>query len=138
MAGGLFGQVDLLHGDFVYDDGGTITNNDIVTGERNLSDVWIYDFWGEYPLVHPKSHKSWRPLTTLSFHINFVYFGGRDPFGYHIVNVLLHAVAERSARGGAGDEPADGRRARALWLVALALAVGVAVATATVRLRGKR
>ena len=67
MAGGLFGQVDLLHGDFVYDDGGTITNNDIVTGERNLSDVWIYDFWGEYPLIHPKSlPDSWNVLQRAS------------------------------------------------------------------------
>jgi hypothetical protein len=123
LAGGLFGQVDLLHGDFVYDDGGTITNNDIVTGERNLSDVWIYDFWGEYPLVHPKSHKSWRPLTTLSFHINFVYFGGRDPFGYHIVNVLLHAVVSAlvvpavflSLDRGAGAAPAKDARDAASW-----------------------
>ncbi|KAH9362380.1 hypothetical protein HPB48_018032 [Haemaphysalis longicornis] len=38
-----------------------------------------------------QSHKSYRPLTVLTFRLNFAVHG-LDPFGYHLVNVLLHAL----------------------------------------------
>ena len=40
----------------------------------------------------PKSHKSYRPLTVLSFKLNFALHG-LDPFGFHVGNVLLHTIA---------------------------------------------
>lgn len=38
------------------------------------------------------SHGSYRPLCVLSFKINHLV-GGFRPFGYHLVNVLLHCLA---------------------------------------------
>ncbi|XP_044173138.1 protein O-mannosyl-transferase TMTC2-like isoform X2 [Acropora millepora] len=54
------------------------------------SNILVNDFWGT-PLTHSGSHKSYRPLCVATFRINY-YFGGLNPFGYHLVNVLLHSV----------------------------------------------
>ena len=48
------------------------------------------DFWGT-PLSHSGSHKSYRPLCIFSFRINYMV-GGLNPVGYHLMNVVLHAV----------------------------------------------
>lgn len=37
------------------------------------------------------SHKSYRPLTVLSFRLNH-YWAGLAPLSYHAVNIALHAV----------------------------------------------
>ena len=37
------------------------------------------------------SHKSYRPLTVLTFRLNYA-LSGLDPAAFHITNVLLHAV----------------------------------------------
>lgn len=57
-----------LFGSFVFDDSEAIVKNeDVISPEKiNLSQVFFHDFWG-VRLAHPQSHKSYRPLTTLSF-----------------------------------------------------------------------
>ena len=52
--------------------------------------IWWNDFWGT-PLSHSGSHKSYRPLTVLSFKLNYMA-GQLDPKGYHATNVILHSV----------------------------------------------
>ena len=42
-------------------------------------------------MSHELSHKSYRPLTVLSFRINYQLAHG-DPYAMHVVNVALHAV----------------------------------------------
>ena len=37
------------------------------------------------------SHKSYRPITIITFRWNF-FFGGLNPVGYHIVNIILHSL----------------------------------------------
>jgi hypothetical protein len=49
------------------------------------------DYWGT-PLASNRSHKSYRPLTVFSFHLNHVMHG-ITPQGYHFVNIVLHGVA---------------------------------------------
>jgi dolichyl-phosphate-mannose--protein O-mannosyl transferase len=49
------------------------------------------DFWGT-PLVDSGSHGSYRPLCVLSYKLNHIV-GGLKPFGYHLINVLLHCLA---------------------------------------------
>lgn len=39
------------------------------------------------------SHKSWRPLTTISFALHRKLAGTLDPKGFHAVNIGLHTVA---------------------------------------------
>jgi hypothetical protein len=80
-----------LEGALTYDDKGTILWNPTVTSEAPWSDVWQKDFWGKDDLASPQSHKSWRPITTGSFKLNYL-LSGYDTFWYHVVNVSLHAL----------------------------------------------
>lgn len=58
-----------LHGSFVYDDAGSIHKNVVVNGSVPWTQVFQRDFWGT-PMKDVQSHKSFRPLTTLSFRLN--------------------------------------------------------------------
>lgn len=55
-----------LGGDFVHDDIPAIVRNQDVLGTTGLGQLLLNDFWGT-PMSHPASHKSYRPLTVLTF-----------------------------------------------------------------------
>lgn len=55
-----------IHGEFVHDDIPAITMNKDVLGVTRVIHVFRNDFWGT-PMSDASSHKSYRPLTTLSF-----------------------------------------------------------------------
>lgn len=55
-----------LNGEFVHDDIPAIVTNGDVTGTNSLKELFFNDFWGT-PMEDVNSHKSYRPLTTLSF-----------------------------------------------------------------------
>ncbi|VDM28735.1 unnamed protein product [Toxocara canis] len=55
-----------INGDFVFDDTEAIVNNAVVRDNRRLLDVFRTDFWGR-PIRSAHSHKSYRPITTLTF-----------------------------------------------------------------------
>ena len=65
------------------------TNQDLLP-ETPWTHIFYNDFWGTL-LTHSGSHKSYRPLCTLSFRLNHA-IGGLNPWSYHLVNVLLHAA----------------------------------------------
>lgn len=79
-----------LTGDFVYDDARQIVRNPLIQdnsliGKALTSDVWAFKGDGTYT-----ASNYWRPTFT-AFHIlNFRLFG-LSPFGWHLLNVLLHA-----------------------------------------------
>lgn len=54
-------------GDFVFDDSEAIINNEDVQ-TTPLYDIFQNDFWGT-KLLNKRSHKSYRPLTILSFRL---------------------------------------------------------------------
>ncbi|CAI4231090.1 unnamed protein product [Auanema sp. JU1783] len=83
--------VSTISGDFVYDDRAAISENDDVAGRSSLFSVFFHDFWGN-DISSPGSHKSWRPLTTISFRITHSIFGFNSAI-FHFVNVLLHGIA---------------------------------------------
>lgn len=58
--------VNSLNGEFVHDDIPAIVTNGDVVGTNSLKQLFLNDFWGT-PMADPNSHKSYRPLTTLSF-----------------------------------------------------------------------
>ena len=69
-----------------------LSNSDVTSSSwGSWLDIWTHDFWGT-PLTHTGSHKSYRPLTTLTFKLNWIITG---PFstGFHIVNIFLHCLA---------------------------------------------
>ncbi|XP_039110215.1 protein O-mannosyl-transferase TMTC4 isoform X3 [Hyaena hyaena] len=76
-------------GDFVFDDSEAIVNNKDLRAETPLGDLWHHDFWGSR-LSSNTSHKSYRPLTVLTFRINYYLSGGFYPMSFHVVNILLH------------------------------------------------
>lgn len=55
-----------LCGDFVHDDLFAIKNNDDVTGRNSIFETFRNDYWGQ-PMSNNGSHKSYRPLTILTF-----------------------------------------------------------------------
>lgn len=62
----VFSYINSLSGDFVHDDIPAIVTNGDVIGTNSLKELFLNDFWGT-PMVEANSHKSYRPLTTLSF-----------------------------------------------------------------------
>lgn len=74
----------------VFDDLAAIRDNRDVRPHTPLFNMFLNDFWGT-SLSKEQSHKSYRPLTVLTFRMNYAVHG-LDPFGYHIVNVILHAA----------------------------------------------
>ncbi|XP_060800684.1 protein O-mannosyl-transferase TMTC1 [Amyelois transitella] len=79
-----------LNGEFVHDDIPAIVSNRDVNGGNSVVQVFKNDFWGT-PMSDPGSHKSYRPLTTLSFRLNYVLCGF-SPWWWHACNVALHAT----------------------------------------------
>ncbi|XP_023204227.1 transmembrane and TPR repeat-containing protein 2 [Xiphophorus maculatus] len=82
--------VNTLGADFCYDDSRAIKTNQDLLPETPWTNIFYDDFWGTL-LTHSGSHKSYRPLCTLSFRLNYAV-GGLEPWGYHAVNVALHGA----------------------------------------------
>ncbi|KAJ0179126.1 hypothetical protein K1T71_004838 [Dendrolimus kikuchii] len=82
--------VNSLNGDFVHDDIPAIVTNSDVLGKDSIKQLFLNDFWGT-PMADVNSHKSYRPLTTLSFRLNHALAGLR-PWWWHACNVALHAA----------------------------------------------
>ena len=93
LGASFFSYLSSLDGDFVFDDHrGILTNDDLDASKTTLSEVFQHDFWGG-PMSRVESHKSYRPLTVLTYrYLNFC-FSELRPYGYHLVNVLLHCAA---------------------------------------------
>lgn len=55
-----------LHGEFVHDDVPAVHQNQDVLALTSFGQLFANDFWG-VSMADPNSHKSYRPLTVLSF-----------------------------------------------------------------------
>lgn len=88
---GVICYINSLDGGFVFDDSEAIINNEDLKPETPILNLFYNDFWGTR-LTHNGSHKSYRPLTVLSFRWNCWLAGGLHPRGFHLTNVLLHAT----------------------------------------------
>jgi len=66
---GVISFANSYNGEFVFDDAeALIKNKDVHTGTDavSISDIFLHDFWGSR-LASNTSHKSYRPLTVLTF-----------------------------------------------------------------------
>ncbi len=77
-------HANTLGGALVMDDVPTILENDWVVRGDLLGILTKPSWWGPHTSV-----KAWRPLTTLSFALDWAVHGAH-PLGYHLVNVGLH------------------------------------------------
>lgn len=107
-----------LHNEFAFDDHLSIVRNPDANGDRQWSEMWRHDFWGQ-PIADEGSHKSYRPITVLTFRLNTLFHQFfRDsswytdfcvypefdhgsaapplpelrPEFFHVINILLHGV----------------------------------------------
>ena len=78
-------------GKFVFDDSEAVIGNKDINPETPLSEIFADDFWG-MNITKKTSHKSYRPLTIITFRWNYWLAGGLQPFGFHFTNVVLHVV----------------------------------------------
>jgi len=78
------------NGQFVHDDISAVVNNKDALAKSPVLFLFSNDFWGE-AMQNPGSHKSYRPLTVLSFRIVSQWFGLR-PLPHHFANIALHSL----------------------------------------------
>lgn len=82
---------DTLDGNFAFDDTVAIVRNrDVTNRDTSYSKIFRSDFWG-YNLTDPTSHKSYRPLTILSYRLEHHLFG-LNAFYMKITNLFLHCI----------------------------------------------
>ncbi|XP_046569558.1 protein O-mannosyl-transferase TMTC4-like [Haliotis rubra] len=77
-------------GEFVFDDLRAITNNRDILPDTPFTAIFSHDFWGQ--LLDEKSHKSYRPITVMTYRWNYAWAGGLHPRGFHVVNIVLHGL----------------------------------------------
>ncbi|KAG8439538.1 hypothetical protein GDO86_005660 [Hymenochirus boettgeri] len=75
---------------FVFDDVSAILDNKDLHPSTPLKKLFQNDFWGT-PMSEERSHKSYRPLTVLTFRLNYL-FSELNAVSYHLLNLILHAV----------------------------------------------
>lgn len=75
---------------FAFDDISAIRDNKDIRPSTPILQIFANDFWGT-PIRKEHSHKSYRPLTVLTFRLNYL-FDELNPYGYHLVNVLIHSI----------------------------------------------
>ncbi|XP_053262737.1 protein O-mannosyl-transferase TMTC3 isoform X1 [Podarcis raffonei] len=75
---------------FVFDDVSAILDNKDLHPSTPLKNLFLNDFWGT-PMSEERSHKSYRPLTVLTFRLNYL-FSELNAVSYHFLNVIFHAA----------------------------------------------
>ena len=77
--------------DFTFDDNSAILGNADVRGETPFWAIFENDFWGT-AMKSKLSHKSYRPLTVLTYRLNYMVANGYNAWSFHMVNLVLHSV----------------------------------------------
>ena len=122
---------------FVFDDQfAIVTNKDVLEPPPSPLALWTHDFWGK-PLYQEDSHKSYRPLTVLTFRLQAWLDGAPRAPAFHLVNAALHAAvcaaaAETSARAWRGLASGGRRLGLLVSLLFAAHPVHVEAVTGTV------
>jgi tetratricopeptide (TPR) repeat protein len=80
--------VHTLGHSFAYDDGVEVVDNAFIRTLDGVPRILSSPVWAGAG----KESSAYRPLTTLTYALNHAV-GGLAPFGYHLVNLLLHAAA---------------------------------------------
>ena len=80
------------HGGPTLDELHIMSNDNLdIQGESSLQQIFTNDYWGR-PMQSESSHKSWRPLTVLSFRYLKGYYNTYQLQTHRVVNVLAHAA----------------------------------------------
>jgi len=79
------------HCEFTFDDNSAILENADIRSDTSLWNIFENDFWGTR-MKSKLSHKSYRPLTVLTYRLNYLASGGYNSWSFHVVNLVLHTV----------------------------------------------
>lgn len=108
---------------WILDDKMSVLQNPLVIqtqgmgSRRSLLDLWYYDFWGQNALHSYSSHKSWRPLCTLSYRLQYDTLVGNNWFGEDIAGAGNSWPSVGGDVMGTGAKPQDdGRNPQARYL----------------------
>ena len=82
--------LNTLQAGIVFDDEPAIKKNKDLRPASPWLDLLFHDFWGS-DINSPSSHKSYRPLCVATYRLNY-FLHELEPFGYHLVNMLLHTL----------------------------------------------
>lgn len=74
-----------LKNGFVWDDGTLVTQNNTIRNSTYLDAAFTSELFHD----NPTSIAYYRPLQTVSYMIDYLFWG-LNPFGYHLTNLLLH------------------------------------------------
>ena len=74
-----------LKNGFVYDDEFTIVNNTLIKNFSNLSKLFTREYFIS------SGEMSYRPVVTFTYFIDYALYGLK-PYGYHLTNLILHAM----------------------------------------------
>ena len=77
--------LNCLQNSFVYDDDTTIINNYFIRHWSNLPDLFTIKYFVL------SAELTYRPVVTLSYFIDYTFWH-LNPLGYHLTNILLHAI----------------------------------------------
>lgn len=77
-----------LHNDLVFDDVTIVKENRLIRDLRNVPEILTTDYWG---MGTSFQSGLYRPLTLLSFALNYHYSGNR-PLPYHLTNLIIHSI----------------------------------------------
>ena len=83
--------INSLSGDFIWDDIEQIADNPVIKDIRNIPSFFTSDLWR---LISNPTIGSYyyRPFFLLSLAVDYNTWG-LNPFGYHITNLILHAIS---------------------------------------------
>jgi tetratricopeptide (TPR) repeat protein len=76
----LLAYLPALHGGFIWDDDSYVTANPAIRSSEGLKTIWL----------KPEASPQYYPLVFTTFWLEY-HFWKLQPFGYHLVNILLHA-----------------------------------------------
>jgi protein O-mannosyl-transferase len=86
---GAFGNA--VHHDFVWDDYDLIINNEQIRDLSQLENFFGKSFWSVTENPEAPSRRFYRPLTMLSYAVDYRLYG-LNPQGFHLTNLLLHSL----------------------------------------------
>ncbi|MBI4522543.1 MAG: tetratricopeptide repeat protein [Deltaproteobacteria bacterium] len=75
---------------FVFDDKAVVQTNDLIRSLHNIPRIFSLGYWTSSRELVPGVHRGdlYRPFTIMTYALNYAV-GGLNPFGYHLVNILL-------------------------------------------------
>ncbi|MDO8535918.1 MAG: tetratricopeptide repeat protein [Candidatus Omnitrophota bacterium] len=88
VAAGFIAYSNSFHSEFVFDDVQQVMNNTVIRSLGNIPAIFTHDliYYGG-----KEAGKFYRPIQSLTYVTDY-FLWGKEPFGYHVTNTILHIV----------------------------------------------